>query len=142
METQPKIRITTKVNLFTAAGSKAGAFRGGNQKGFSITPRLNGLVAGGPLQGLIFSLSGVWLYSVFQAVFSIDDYNIVFFQCYKSSKDQQPQMELTLNGCSVSYVPKDSKKKKHELKITHQGTDALVLAVQSEEQAEQWLRVR
>ncbi|XP_018410471.1 PREDICTED: actin filament-associated protein 1 [Nanorana parkeri] len=61
--------------------------------------------------------------------------------CYKSSKDQQPQMELLLNGCSVSYVPKDSKKKKHELKITHQGTDALVLAVQSEEQAEQWLRV-
>ncbi|CAI9573247.1 unnamed protein product, partial [Staurois parvus] len=60
--------------------------------------------------------------------------------CYKSSKDQQPQMELLLNGCSVSYVPKDSKKKKHELKITHQGTDALVLAVQSEEQAEQWLR--
>ncbi|XP_073466828.1 actin filament-associated protein 1 isoform X4 [Aquarana catesbeiana] len=61
--------------------------------------------------------------------------------CYKSSKDQQPQMELSLNGCSVSYVPKDSKKKKHELKITHLGTDALVLAVQSEEQAEQWLRV-
>ncbi|XP_072262593.1 actin filament-associated protein 1 isoform X2 [Pyxicephalus adspersus] len=61
--------------------------------------------------------------------------------CYKSSKDQQPQMELVLNGCLVSYVPKDSKKKKHELKITHQGTDALVLAVQSEEQAEQWLRV-
>ncbi|KAM3938655.1 actin filament-associated protein 1 isoform 3-T3 [Leptodactylus fuscus] len=61
--------------------------------------------------------------------------------CYKSSKDQQPQMELLLNGCSVSYVPKDGKKKKHELKITHQGTDALVLAVQSEEQAEQWLKV-
>ncbi|CAH2299741.1 actin filament-associated 1 isoform X2 [Pelobates cultripes] len=61
--------------------------------------------------------------------------------CYKTSKDQQPQMELPLNGCSVSYVPKDGKKKKHELKIVHQGTDALVLAVQSEEQAEQWLKV-
>uniref|UniRef100_A0A8C5M2K4 Actin filament-associated protein 1 n=1 Tax=Leptobrachium leishanense TaxID=445787 RepID=A0A8C5M2K4_9ANUR len=61
--------------------------------------------------------------------------------CYKTSKDQQPQMELPLNGCSVSYVPKDGKKKKHELKIIHQGTDALVLAVQSEEQAEQWLKV-
>ncbi|KAE8629067.1 hypothetical protein XENTR_v10000346 [Xenopus tropicalis] len=61
--------------------------------------------------------------------------------CYKTSKDQQPQMELPLNGCAVTYVPKDSKKKKHELKVTHQGTDALVLAVQSEEQAEQWLRV-
>ncbi|XP_018083968.1 actin filament-associated protein 1 isoform X3 [Xenopus laevis] len=61
--------------------------------------------------------------------------------CYKTSKDQQPQMELPLNGCAVTYVPKDSKKKKHELKVTHQGTDALVLAVQSEEQAEQWLKV-
>ncbi|XP_037754051.1 actin filament-associated protein 1 isoform X3 [Chelonia mydas] len=61
--------------------------------------------------------------------------------CYKSSKDQQPQMELLLNDCSITYIPKDSKKKKHELKITHQGTDALVLAVQSKEQAEQWLKV-
>lgn len=61
-------------------------------------------------------------------------------QCYKSSKDQQPQMELPLPGCSVAYVPKDGKKKKHELKITQQGTDPLVLAVQSQEQAEQWLK--
>lgn len=61
--------------------------------------------------------------------------------CYKSSKDQQPQMELPLQGCSVSYTPKDSKKKKHELKITQHGTDPLVLAVQSREQAEQWLKV-
>uniref|UniRef100_A0A673ST85 Actin filament-associated protein 1 n=1 Tax=Suricata suricatta TaxID=37032 RepID=A0A673ST85_SURSU len=61
--------------------------------------------------------------------------------CYKSSKDQQPQMELALPGCSVTYVPKDSKKKKHELKITQQGADPLVLAVQSREQAEQWLKV-
>lgn len=62
-------------------------------------------------------------------------------QCYKSSKDQQPQMELLLNDCSITYIPKDSKKKKHELKISHQGADALVLAVQSKEQAEQWLKV-
>ncbi|XP_049742661.1 actin filament-associated protein 1 isoform X2 [Loxodonta africana] len=61
--------------------------------------------------------------------------------CYKSSKDQQPQMELPLQGCSVTYMPKDSKKKKHELKITQQGTDPLVLAVQSKEQADQWLKV-
>ncbi|XP_013362241.1 PREDICTED: actin filament-associated protein 1 isoform X2 [Chinchilla lanigera] len=61
--------------------------------------------------------------------------------CYKSSKDQQPQMELPLQGCSIAYIPKDSKKKKHELKITQQGTDPLVLAVQSKEQAEQWLKV-
>lgn len=63
-------------------------------------------------------------------------------QCYKSSKDQQPQMELPLQGCNITYTPKDSKKKKHELKITQQGTDPLVLAVQSKEQAEQWLKVR
>ncbi|EPQ20404.1 Actin filament-associated protein 1 [Myotis brandtii] len=60
--------------------------------------------------------------------------------CYKSSKDQQPQMELPLPGCSIAYVPKDGKKKQHELKITQQGTDPLVLAVQSREQAEQWLK--
>uniref|UniRef100_A0A9L0RQN5 Actin filament-associated protein 1 n=1 Tax=Equus caballus TaxID=9796 RepID=A0A9L0RQN5_HORSE len=60
--------------------------------------------------------------------------------CYKSSKDQQPQMELPLQGCNITYIPKDSKKKKHELKITQQGTDPLVLAVQSKEQAEQWLK--
>ncbi|XP_039607360.1 actin filament-associated protein 1 isoform X5 [Polypterus senegalus] len=61
--------------------------------------------------------------------------------CYKSSKDQAPQMELVLTGCSITHIPKDGKKKKHELKITHQGADALVLAVQSKEQAEEWLKV-
>ncbi|KAG8133094.1 hypothetical protein E2320_010915 [Naja naja] len=62
-------------------------------------------------------------------------------KCYKSSKEQQPQMELLLCDCSITYIPKDSKKKKHELKIAHQGQDALVLAVQSKEQADQWLKV-
>ncbi|XP_029310570.1 actin filament-associated protein 1 isoform X2 [Cottoperca gobio] len=61
--------------------------------------------------------------------------------CYKSSKDHAPQMELTLSGCSITHIPKDGKKKKHELKILHQGADALVLAVQSKEQAEEWLKV-
>ncbi|XP_038133606.1 actin filament-associated protein 1 isoform X1 [Cyprinodon tularosa] len=61
--------------------------------------------------------------------------------CYKSSKDQTPQMELSLSGCSIVHVPKDGKKKKHELKIVHQGADPLVLAVQSKEQAEEWLKV-
>ncbi|XP_048092171.1 actin filament-associated protein 1 isoform X4 [Alosa alosa] len=61
--------------------------------------------------------------------------------CYKSSKDQTPQMELLLGGCSITHIPKDGKKKKHELKIVHQGADALVLAVQSKEQAEEWLKV-
>uniref|UniRef100_A0A671QKX6 Actin filament-associated protein 1 n=1 Tax=Sinocyclocheilus anshuiensis TaxID=1608454 RepID=A0A671QKX6_9TELE len=60
--------------------------------------------------------------------------------CYKSSKDQTPQMELLLFGCSITHIPKDGKKKKHELKIVHQGADALVLAVQSKEQAEEWLK--
>ncbi|XP_034712195.1 actin filament-associated protein 1 isoform X6 [Etheostoma cragini] len=61
--------------------------------------------------------------------------------CYKSSKDQTPQMELTLSGCSITHIPKDGKKKRHELKIVHQGADALVLAVHSKEQAEEWLKV-
>ncbi|XP_072111998.1 actin filament-associated protein 1 isoform X2 [Mobula birostris] len=61
--------------------------------------------------------------------------------CYKSSKDHQPQMELLLTAHNVSYVPKDSKRKKHELRITQQGADMLVLAVQSKEQAEEWLKV-
>ncbi|XP_075400768.1 actin filament-associated protein 1 [Tenrec ecaudatus] len=61
--------------------------------------------------------------------------------CYKNSKDQQPQMELALQGCSVSYAPQDGKKKKHQLKLLQPGTDPLVLAVQSTEQAQQWLRV-
>ncbi|XP_072523672.1 actin filament-associated protein 1 isoform X2 [Salminus brasiliensis] len=61
--------------------------------------------------------------------------------CYKSSKDHTPQMELLLSGCSITHIPKDSKKKKHELKIVHQGADALVLAVHSKEQAEEWLKV-
>lgn len=51
-------------------------------------------------------------------------------------------MELILSGCSITHVPKDGKKKKHELKIVHQGADALVLAVQSKEQAEEWLKVK
>lgn len=50
-------------------------------------------------------------------------------------------MELTLSGCSITHIPKDGKKKKHELKIVHQGADPLVLAVQSKEQAEEWLKV-
>uniref|UniRef100_A0A3B1KHV9 Actin filament-associated protein 1 n=1 Tax=Astyanax mexicanus TaxID=7994 RepID=A0A3B1KHV9_ASTMX len=62
--------------------------------------------------------------------------------CYKSSKDHTPQMELLLSGCSITHIPKDSKKKKHELKIVHQGADALVLAVHSKEQAEEWLKVK
>ncbi|XP_036424889.1 actin filament-associated protein 1-like 1 isoform X3 [Colossoma macropomum] len=62
-------------------------------------------------------------------------------QCYKSSKDQSPYMDLPLNLCNVIYVPKDGRKKKHELRFSLPGGDAVVLAVQSKEQAEKWLRV-
>ncbi|XP_060783661.1 actin filament-associated protein 1-like 1 isoform X2 [Neoarius graeffei] len=62
-------------------------------------------------------------------------------QCYKSTKDQSPYMDLPLNLCNVIYVPKDGRKKKHELRFSLPGGEALVLAVQSKEQAEKWLRV-
>ncbi|XP_038651435.1 actin filament-associated protein 1-like 1 isoform X4 [Scyliorhinus canicula] len=61
--------------------------------------------------------------------------------CYKSSKDHQPHVELPLNACNVIYVPKDGRRKKHELRFSQPGTEALVLAVQSKEQAEEWLKI-
>ena len=63
-------------------------------------------------------------------------------QCYKSSKEQQPQLELPLGTCDVAYVPKDGRKRKHELRLSLQGSDSVVLAAQSYEQAEEWLKVR
>ncbi|XP_056295414.1 actin filament-associated protein 1-like 1 [Pseudoliparis swirei] len=62
-------------------------------------------------------------------------------QCYKSSKDPRPSVELLLPSCAVVYAPKDAKRKQHELRFTPPGGDALVLAVQSEEQAHRWLGV-
>ncbi|XP_023677064.1 actin filament-associated protein 1-like 1 isoform X2 [Paramormyrops kingsleyae] len=61
--------------------------------------------------------------------------------CYKSSKDHTPYMDLPLSLCSVVYVPKDGRRKKHELRFSLPGGEALVLAVQSKEQAEGWLRI-
>ncbi|KAG8439265.1 hypothetical protein GDO86_005473 [Hymenochirus boettgeri] len=61
--------------------------------------------------------------------------------CYKSSKDRQPHMEISLCLCSVVYVPKDGRRKKHELRFSLPNGELLVLAVQSCEQAEEWLRV-
>ncbi|KFR11649.1 Actin filament-associated protein 1-like 1, partial [Opisthocomus hoazin] len=61
--------------------------------------------------------------------------------CYKSSKDRQPHVEVPLGTCSVIYVPKDGRRKKHELRFSLPGAEALVLAVQSKEQAEEWLKV-
>uniref|UniRef100_A0A3B3BL88 Actin filament-associated protein 1-like 1 n=1 Tax=Oryzias melastigma TaxID=30732 RepID=A0A3B3BL88_ORYME len=62
-------------------------------------------------------------------------------QCYKSIKDTSPHTELPLNLCNVIYVPKEGKKKRHELRFSLPGGDALVLAVQSKEQAQRWLKV-
>ncbi|CAM9382899.1 unnamed protein product [Lampetra fluviatilis] len=62
--------------------------------------------------------------------------------CYKSSKDQQPLLDLPLLGCSVAYSPKDVRKRKYELRINGPpGTDGVVLATQSPEQAEEWFKV-
>ncbi|XP_035983310.1 actin filament-associated protein 1-like 1 isoform X2 [Fundulus heteroclitus] len=62
-------------------------------------------------------------------------------QCYKNSKDTCPYVDFPLSQCSVVYVPKDSKKKHHELRFTLANGDGLVLAVQSREQAHKWLKV-
>ncbi|XP_026186131.1 actin filament-associated protein 1-like 1 isoform X2 [Mastacembelus armatus] len=62
-------------------------------------------------------------------------------QCYKSSRDTCPYVDLLLPQCTVVYAPKDSKRKHHELRFTLPNGDALVLAVQSKEQAQRWLRV-
>ncbi|KAM6923728.1 actin filament-associated protein 1-like 1 [Xenentodon cancila] len=62
-------------------------------------------------------------------------------QCYKSSKDLCPYVDLLLPQCTVVYVPKDSKRKHHELRFTLPNGDGIVLAVQSKEQAHRWLTV-
>uniref|UniRef100_UPI00398F6A26 actin filament-associated protein 1-like 2 isoform X2 n=1 Tax=Pristiophorus japonicus TaxID=55135 RepID=UPI00398F6A26 len=61
--------------------------------------------------------------------------------CYKSSKDQNPQLDVSLIGCTVVYKEKQVKKKEHTLKITPVNSDVIVLGLQSKEQAEQWLKV-
>ncbi|XP_014641678.1 PREDICTED: actin filament-associated protein 1-like 1 isoform X1 [Ceratotherium simum simum] len=61
--------------------------------------------------------------------------------CYKSSKDRQPHVRLALDVCGVIYVPKDSRHKRHELRFSQGATEVLVLALQSREQAEEWLKV-
>uniref|UniRef100_A0A8D2ZMG6 Actin filament-associated protein 1-like 1 n=1 Tax=Scophthalmus maximus TaxID=52904 RepID=A0A8D2ZMG6_SCOMX len=62
-------------------------------------------------------------------------------QCYKSIKESVPLTELPLNLCNVIYVPKEGRKKRHELRFSLPGGEALVLAVQSKEQAQRWLKV-
>ncbi|KAJ8264717.1 hypothetical protein GJAV_G00152970 [Gymnothorax javanicus] len=60
--------------------------------------------------------------------------------CYKSSKEQVPQLDVSLVGCSVVYKEKHLKKKEHKLKITPVGAEAIVLGLQSKEQTQQWLK--
>ncbi|KAK6487269.1 actin filament-associated protein 1-like 2 isoform X1 [Huso huso] len=60
--------------------------------------------------------------------------------CYKSSKDQNPQLDVSLVGCSVVYKEKQVKKKEHNLKIIPLTGDVIVLGLQSKEQTEQWLK--
>ncbi|XP_060036755.1 actin filament-associated protein 1-like 1 isoform X2 [Erinaceus europaeus] len=61
--------------------------------------------------------------------------------CYKSSKDRQPHLRLALDSCNVIYIPKDGRHKRHELRFSQGPTEVLVLALQSREQAEEWLKV-
>lgn len=63
-------------------------------------------------------------------------------QCYKSSKEQTPLLDVSLLGCTVVYKEKQPKKKEHKLKITPVGGEAIVLGLQSKEQTEQWLKVK
>ncbi|XP_057676895.1 actin filament-associated protein 1-like 1 isoform X2 [Corythoichthys intestinalis] len=63
-------------------------------------------------------------------------------QCYKSIKESTPHTELPLSQCSVLYVNKDGRKKKrHELRFSMPSGEVLVLAVQSREQAQRWIKV-
>ncbi|XP_029466325.1 actin filament-associated protein 1-like 2 [Rhinatrema bivittatum] len=61
--------------------------------------------------------------------------------CYKSSKDQNPQLDVNLLGCSVTHKEKQVRKQEHKLKIVPMNADVIVLGMQSKDQAEQWLRV-
>ncbi|XP_030058544.1 actin filament-associated protein 1-like 2 isoform X2 [Microcaecilia unicolor] len=61
--------------------------------------------------------------------------------CYKSSKDQNPQLDVNLLGCTVTHKEKLVRKQEHKLKIIPVNADVIVLGMQSKDQAEQWLKV-
>lgn len=67
--------------------------------------------------------------------------SIFLSQCYKSSKDHSPQLDVNLLGCTVIHKEKQVRKKEHKLKIIPMNADVIVLGLQSKDQAEQWLRV-
>uniref|UniRef100_A0A8C6LT95 Actin filament-associated protein 1-like 2 n=1 Tax=Nothobranchius furzeri TaxID=105023 RepID=A0A8C6LT95_NOTFU len=79
-----------------------------------------------------------WLGQWAKQLCVIKDYRLL---CYKSSKDQTPLLDVSLLGCSVTYKEKHLKKKEHKLKIIPVGGEAIVLGLQSKDQAEQWLKV-
>uniref|UniRef100_A0A1A8K3U5 Actin filament-associated protein 1-like 2 n=2 Tax=Nothobranchius kuhntae TaxID=321403 RepID=A0A1A8K3U5_NOTKU len=79
-----------------------------------------------------------WLGQWAKQLCVIKDYRLL---CYKSSKDQTPLLDVSLLGCSVTYKEKHLKKKEHKLKIVPVGGEAIVLGLQSKDQAEQWLKV-
>ncbi|XP_037547364.1 actin filament-associated protein 1-like 2 [Nematolebias whitei] len=78
-----------------------------------------------------------WLGQWAKQLCVIKDYRLL---CYKSSKEQTPLLDVSLQGCSVTYKEKQPRKK-HKLKIVPVGGEAIVLGLQSNEQAEQWLKV-
>ena len=55
-------------------------------------------------------------------------------QCYKSSKDHSPQLDVSLLGSSVVHKEKQVRKKEHKLKITPLNADVIVLGLQSRDQ--------
>uniref|UniRef100_UPI00358EB247 actin filament-associated protein 1-like 1 n=1 Tax=Myxine glutinosa TaxID=7769 RepID=UPI00358EB247 len=62
--------------------------------------------------------------------------------CYKNSRKKNPQLDFLLPGCTVGYLVKSGRRKStHELRIVRPGSDAVVLSVQSHEQAEQWCKI-
>lgn len=73
---------------------------------------------------------------------SLSGHVVFASQCYKSSKEQTPLLDVSLLGCSVVYKEKQMKRKEHKLKIIPVGGEAIVLGLQSKEQTEQWLKVR
>ncbi|XP_013863040.1 actin filament-associated protein 1-like 2 [Austrofundulus limnaeus] len=79
-----------------------------------------------------------WLGQWAKQLCVIKDYRLL---CYKSSKEQTPLLDVSLQGCSVTYKENKPKRKEHKLKIIPVGGEAIVLGLQSKEQAEQWLKV-
>ncbi len=66
---------------------------------------------------------------------------ILFYSAIKALKTSHPTRIYPLSLCTVIYMPKMAGGEKHELRFSLPGGEALVLAMQSKEQAEKWLQV-